>query len=141
MAADMEVPFLGKVPLDPRIGRCCDEGKSFLSEVPESPAADAYKQIIQSTLLISVVVKSAKYEIHSFVACFSRCFAFFTLRNKNNCCGLKKFVAKSKARVNFQQQILVLLLVFHQTLSTCHAANLLKLRDKLRGFVSRMSPR
>ena len=49
MAADMEVPFLGKVPLDPRIGRCCDEGKSFLSEVPESPAANAYKQIIQST--------------------------------------------------------------------------------------------
>ena len=51
MAADMEVPFLGKVPLDPRIGRCCDEGKSFLSEVPESPAAEAYKQIIQSTFM------------------------------------------------------------------------------------------
>ena len=51
MATDMEVPFLGKVPLDPRIGRCCDEGKSFLSEVPESPAADAYKQIIQSTFM------------------------------------------------------------------------------------------
>ena len=48
MAADMEIPFLGKVPLDPRIGRCCDEGKSFLSEVPDSPAADAYKKIIQS---------------------------------------------------------------------------------------------
>ena len=48
MAADMRVPFLGKVPLDPRIGRCCDEGKSFLSEIPESPAAEAYKQIIQS---------------------------------------------------------------------------------------------
>ena len=54
MAADMEVPFLGKVPLDPRIGRCCDEGKSFLSEVPESPAADAYKQIIQSTFLLLI---------------------------------------------------------------------------------------
>ena len=51
MATDMEVPFLGKVPLDPRIGRCCDEGKSFLSEVPESPAAEAYKQIIQSTFM------------------------------------------------------------------------------------------
>ena len=48
MAVDMEIPFLGKVPLDPRIGRCCDEGKSFLSEVPDSPAADAYKKIIQS---------------------------------------------------------------------------------------------
>ena len=50
MAADMDVPFLGKVPLDPRIGRCCDEGKSFLSEVPESPATAAYKQIIRSML-------------------------------------------------------------------------------------------
>ncbi|XP_074638959.1 cytosolic Fe-S cluster assembly factor NUBP1 homolog [Acropora palmata] len=47
MAADMDVPFLGKVPLDPRIGRCCDEGKSFLSEVPESPATAAYQQIIR----------------------------------------------------------------------------------------------
>ena len=36
-------------------------------------------------------------------------------RNKNICCGLKKVVAKSKARVYFEQQIFVLLLVFHQT--------------------------
>lgn len=50
MASDMEVPFLGKLPLDPRIGRCCDEGKSFLTEVPDSPAADAYKKIIQRIL-------------------------------------------------------------------------------------------
>ena len=35
--------------------------------------------------------------------------------NKNVCCGLKKVVAKSRARVYFEQQILVLLLVFHQT--------------------------
>lgn len=50
MATEMKVPFLGKVPLDPRIGRCCDEGKSFLSEVPESPATNAYKQIIERIL-------------------------------------------------------------------------------------------
>ncbi|KAK7500986.1 hypothetical protein BaRGS_00007866 [Batillaria attramentaria] len=47
MAADCSVPFLGKLPLDPRIGKCCDEGKSFLEEVPDSPATQAYKQIIQ----------------------------------------------------------------------------------------------
>ena len=34
---------------------------------------------------------------------------------KNICCGLKKVVAQSRARVNFEQQIL--LLVFHQTLN------------------------
>ena len=33
-------------------------------------------------------------------------------RNKNTCCGLKKVVAKSRARVYFEQQILALLLVF-----------------------------
>ena len=35
-------------------------------------------------------------------------------RNKNICCGLKKVVAKSRARVYSEQQILALLLVFHQ---------------------------
>ena len=29
-------------------GKCCDEGKSFLAEVPDSPAAKAYHEIIQS---------------------------------------------------------------------------------------------
>ncbi|KAG7459471.1 hypothetical protein MATL_G00210990 [Megalops atlanticus] len=41
MCADLSLPLLGRVPLDPRIGRSCDEGKSFLSEVPESPAVAA----------------------------------------------------------------------------------------------------
>jgi len=36
-------------------------------------------------------------------------------RNKNICCGLKKVVAKSRARGYFVQQILALLPVFHQT--------------------------
>ena len=52
MTADMGVAFLGKLPLDPRIGWCCDQGKSFLSEVPDSPAAKAYQEIIQSESLI-----------------------------------------------------------------------------------------
>ena len=103
-------------------------------------------------------------------------------RNKNICCGLKKVVAKSRARVYSEQQILALLLVFHQThnlsrnkcarvlanqpISAQHFFNpqqmfLLRvklitqgekretstktcnetmLRDKLRVFVSRLSP-
>ncbi|KAK3705200.1 hypothetical protein QZH41_014000 [Actinostola sp. cb2023] len=47
MSEDMKVPFLGRIPLDPRIGKSCDEGKSFLSEIPDSPAAKAYSNIIQ----------------------------------------------------------------------------------------------
>ncbi|XP_043945073.1 cytosolic Fe-S cluster assembly factor NUBP1 [Protopterus annectens] len=47
MCKDLNVPLLGKVPLDPRIGKSCDEGKSFFAEVPDSPAAASYKSIIQ----------------------------------------------------------------------------------------------
>ena len=78
MAADMSIPFLGRLPLDPRIGpshaqsciiyttslltprmltsgRCCDEGKSFLSEIPDSPAAKAYMNIIDGILRLVCV--------------------------------------------------------------------------------------
>ncbi len=47
MCQEMGLCFLGKLPLDPRIGQCCDEGKSYLSEVPDSPAAAAFKTIIE----------------------------------------------------------------------------------------------
>lgn len=50
MCSDLNLPLLGKVPLDPRIARSCDEGKSFLGEVPESPAAKVYQKIVQCEL-------------------------------------------------------------------------------------------
>lgn len=46
MADEMKVPFLGKLPLDPRIGKCCDEGTSFFEEFSDSLAAKAYQHII-----------------------------------------------------------------------------------------------
>ena len=62
---------------------------------------------------------------HCFVASFCRCFPFSPCvinlsRNKHICCGLKKVVAKSRARVYFEQQILALLLVLHQTHNLSH---------------------
>lgn len=48
MCSDLNLPLLGKVPLDPKIARSCDEGKSFLREVPDSPAAKVYQSIVQS---------------------------------------------------------------------------------------------
>ncbi|KAK9472286.1 P-loop containing nucleoside triphosphate hydrolase protein [Dipodascopsis tothii] len=48
LAADSGVPFLGSVPLDPRIGRSCDYGESFLDEYPDSPASTAILDIIKS---------------------------------------------------------------------------------------------
>ena len=76
MCNDMKVPFLGRIPLDPRIGwqttdpvlfqditrlssivscsgKACDEGKSFFDEVPDSVATQAFKNIIQCKHLAS----------------------------------------------------------------------------------------
>uniref|UniRef100_A0A3P8YDW7 AAA+ ATPase domain-containing protein n=1 Tax=Esox lucius TaxID=8010 RepID=A0A3P8YDW7_ESOLU len=48
MCEEMNLTLLGRIPLDPRIGKSCDEGKSFLAEFPESPAALAYRSVVQS---------------------------------------------------------------------------------------------
>lgn len=48
MAKAMNVQLLGKVPLDPRLARCCDEGKSFLDELPDSPATKAYLHLVDN---------------------------------------------------------------------------------------------
>lgn len=50
MCKEMQVPFLGRIPLDPRIGQCSDEGKSFTREYPDLPASLAYKSIIKSKI-------------------------------------------------------------------------------------------
>ncbi|KAF2866416.1 hypothetical protein BDV95DRAFT_672022 [Massariosphaeria phaeospora] len=45
LAADEGIPFLGAVPLDPRIGMACDYGESFLEACPESPACAAIREV------------------------------------------------------------------------------------------------
>lgn len=50
MCAELEVRFLGSVPIDPLIARNCDEGKSFIAQCPESPAAQAYKRIFDKVI-------------------------------------------------------------------------------------------
>uniref|UniRef100_A0A8C9NEH5 NUBP iron-sulfur cluster assembly factor 1, cytosolic n=1 Tax=Serinus canaria TaxID=9135 RepID=A0A8C9NEH5_SERCA len=47
MCQNLSVSLLGKVPLDPQIGKSCDRGQSFLAEAPESPATLSYRNIIQ----------------------------------------------------------------------------------------------
>lgn len=47
MAENLGEKFLGTLPLDPRIAKCCDEGKSFIEEVPDSPAVAAFKVIVE----------------------------------------------------------------------------------------------
>jgi MinD-like ATPase involved in chromosome partitioning or flagellar assembly len=51
MALDLQIPFLGSIPIDPRIGMSCDYGKSFTLEFPDSPAALAYNEIVDNLKL------------------------------------------------------------------------------------------
>ncbi|CAG8501553.1 16540_t:CDS:2, partial [Acaulospora colombiana] len=46
MAQESGIKYLGSIPLDPRIGKACDAGLSFLDEYPDSPACKAYLNII-----------------------------------------------------------------------------------------------
>jgi len=48
LCQDMGIPFLGSVPLDPRIGMACDFGESFMDSFPESPACKALRQVVRS---------------------------------------------------------------------------------------------
>ncbi|GAA5866790.1 hypothetical protein JCM8547_003565 [Rhodosporidiobolus lusitaniae] len=47
LAREWGIEVLGKVPLDPRIGRTGDYGQSFLEEWPESPASTAYREVVK----------------------------------------------------------------------------------------------
>ena len=69
---------------------------------------------IRDTKTFNLLRNIVSLQVFVDVSRFSPCVINLS-RNKNICCGLTKVVAKSRARVYFQQQILALLLVFHQT--------------------------
>ena len=48
LCENMGIPFLGAVPLDPRIGMACDYGESFMDSFPDSPACAALRQVVRS---------------------------------------------------------------------------------------------
>lgn len=45
-AEEIDVPFLGRIPLDPKIVELGDLGKPFVSEYPSSPAAESFDKIV-----------------------------------------------------------------------------------------------
>jgi len=48
IAAKMKVPFLGRVPLDPLMVMCTDEGRPFVAAHPDSPATAAFTSIAET---------------------------------------------------------------------------------------------
>jgi len=47
------VPFLGRIPMDPAIVLLADDGKSFITHNPDSPAARAFKEIVERVITTS----------------------------------------------------------------------------------------
>jgi ATP-binding protein involved in chromosome partitioning len=48
LAKELDVPFLGRIPLDPRLSICSDEGKPFVLAHPESPASKEVMKIAET---------------------------------------------------------------------------------------------
>lgn len=47
LANELGIPFLGAVPLDPRIRMACDYGESYFDSFPDSPACLAFKEVVR----------------------------------------------------------------------------------------------
>ncbi len=50
MALEMNVPFLGRIPLDPQIVEACDSGQPYFEKFKNSTAANSFEQAIKPIL-------------------------------------------------------------------------------------------
>lgn len=50
MAEDMHVPFLGSIPIDPKIVQSGDDGQAFIALKEASPAAQVFRDIVQAII-------------------------------------------------------------------------------------------
>ncbi len=50
LALEMGVPFLGQIPIDPRVVMAGDAGRPLLRDGPQSPAAEAFFDVVDSIL-------------------------------------------------------------------------------------------
>jgi ATP-binding protein involved in chromosome partitioning len=50
LAAESGVPFLGELPIDPRVAECGDTGEPIVRKYPDSPVAKAYLQLAQTVI-------------------------------------------------------------------------------------------
>jgi len=53
MAADMGVPFLGRIPIDPAVGEACDEGRPFVYHCSRTETAKAFEHLVAPILALS----------------------------------------------------------------------------------------
>jgi predicted Fe-Mo cluster-binding NifX family protein len=53
MAADMGVPFLGRIPIDAAVGEACDDGKPFIYHHHGAETAKAFERVVTPILALS----------------------------------------------------------------------------------------
>ncbi|MFZ4395053.1 MAG: iron-sulfur cluster carrier protein MrpORP [Kiritimatiellia bacterium] len=58
MAADMGVPFLGRIPIDPAVGRACDDGTPFVYSYSQTETAKAFERVIAPILALSCKIST-----------------------------------------------------------------------------------
>ncbi|MEN7973261.1 MAG: Mrp/NBP35 family ATP-binding protein [Verrucomicrobiota bacterium] len=52
MATDFNVPFLGKLPIDPNIGKACDAGRPFITSHAATETAHILREIVKPFLTL-----------------------------------------------------------------------------------------
>ncbi len=63
LAQEAEVPFLGRIPLDPEVVRNADQGRVTMSENADTPAAKAYGEIVNTIVQTAPSSGNAKENI------------------------------------------------------------------------------
>jgi ATP-binding protein involved in chromosome partitioning len=46
LSKELNIPFLGRVPIDPRISESSDRGTAFIIDQPKAPSTQAFAQIV-----------------------------------------------------------------------------------------------
>ncbi len=64
MAKRFNVPYLGKLPMDPNMMRACEEGKSFLEIFPDSVAAKPFLHIVHNLIYMTTNTNVAQSQQH-----------------------------------------------------------------------------
>ena len=57
-ALAMNVPFIDRIPFDPKMVQCADTGKSYMEEYPDSEVTKAYNQVV-ATIMGEKQIKAA----------------------------------------------------------------------------------
>ena len=62
MAADMGVPFMGRIPIDPAVGAACDDGKPFVYHYSRTETAKAFERMVTPILSLSSTATTKQTE-------------------------------------------------------------------------------